>query len=280
MLLVRAVTQQQDIAAIDSLWKKCPDVETCKIYSRRTTIGRWKTMIKTLKDLGLLPHGRVKQVARSVTSDEFESQEDDIGLPFHPTCFEIFNKSPLSDSTILTSTAYGLGETSKAYKQLFEQFPRAFEVKNGNEQWWNHEPGNEFLVANPVDVPGFSMLMKKSERESSFGSSDRRRPYNTTDSVFHFSYKNKHEHWKMRHKTPPPSSSSDVFSRLPNELRYMIIRRLSAKDIANLKLVTSAYRQLSVSVFRTLLLHEMPWFWEARDLPVDNTDWYFLFLRK
>ncbi|KAH7313154.1 hypothetical protein BKA65DRAFT_600668 [Rhexocercosporidium sp. MPI-PUGE-AT-0058] len=43
-----------------------------------------------------------------------------------------------------------------SYKEVFEQFPRAVEVKNGNEQWWYHESGDEFSAVNPVKVPGFS----------------------------------------------------------------------------------------------------------------------------
>lgn len=59
----------------------------------------------------------------------------------------------------------------------------------------------------------------------------------------------------------------------------MIISQLPARDIANLRLVTPAYRQLSISVFRHLIFHEMPWLWEACDLPVGNTDWYFLYTK-
>ncbi|KAH6717038.1 hypothetical protein BKA61DRAFT_654308 [Leptodontidium sp. MPI-SDFR-AT-0119] len=113
-----------------------------------------------------------------------------------------------------------------SYHKLFEQFPRAFEVKNGKHQWWNHEPGNEFLAANPVDIPGFSMLIKESEREFGFDNGGRRWPYNTNDGAFHFSYRNDHEHWKIDHKTPPPGNSSNLFSRLPNEPYLSVLQQV------------------------------------------------------
>jgi hypothetical protein len=57
----------------------------------------------------------------------------------------------------------------------------------------------------------------------------------------------------------------------------MILDDLSSKDIANLRLVTPAYRQLTVSTFRRLLLQDFPWMWEVEDLPVGNTDWHRLY---
>jgi hypothetical protein len=60
--------------------------------------------------------------------------------------------------------------------------------------------------------------------------------------------------------------------KLPNEILCIILADLSSKDITHIRLVTPAYRQLTVSVFRRLLLEDMPWLWEARELPVGNTD--------
>jgi len=64
---------------------------------------------------------------------------------------------------------------------------------------------------------------------------------------------------------------------LPNELRAIILDDLSSKDIANLRLATPAYRQLNVILFRRLILEDMPWLWEARDLPLGNTDFHRLY---
>ncbi|PVH82594.1 hypothetical protein DL98DRAFT_586197 [Cadophora sp. DSE1049] len=218
-------------------------------------------------DLKPVRHG-VEEIWVSNIMHDFS--EEDMGFPFHPTCFEIFKR--------VSAERLGHIDLEGSYKEFFEQFPRAIEVKNGNEQSWHHEPGNEFLAANPVDVPGFSMLLKRSERDFIYHSG-KKLPYDTSSGVFTFTYKTGRDTFKGMHKTPPPESSSDIFSRLPNELRYMVTAQLSARDIANPRLVTPAYRQLPISVSRGLIFHEMPWLWEARDLPVGNTDWYFLYTK-
>ena len=218
-----------------------------------------------------------------------------MGLPFHPTCFEIFKR--VSTQRLGLIDVHGLWswrdvsypwhillvitdsfQLEGSYEYFFEQFPRALEVKNGNQQTWHHEPGNEYLAANPVDIPGLPMLLRKSEKEFVY-EGNKKVPYDTNSGVFTFTYKTGRDTFKSMHKTPPPGNTSDVFSRLPNELRYMVIAQLSARDIANLRSVTPAYRQLSMSVFRHLILHEMPWLWEARYLPVGSTDWYFLYTK-
>lgn len=84
--------------------------------------------------------------------------------------------------------------------------------------------------------------------------------------------------YETLHPIPPPSKSSDLFMKLPNEIRSLILDELSSKDIANLRLVTPAYRQLSVSLFRRLLLEDMPWLWEAKELPMGNTDFHRLYM--
>jgi len=57
----------------------------------------------------------------------------------------------------------------------------------------------------------------------------------------------------------------------------MILDELSSKDIANLRLATPAYRQLNGILFRRLLLEDMPWLWEATDLPLRNTNFHLLY---
>jgi len=227
-------------------------------------------------DLKPVRHGVEEVWVSNITYDSFE---DDMGFPFHPTCFEIFKR--VSVERLDQVDVHGLWswrDLEGSYEEFFEQFPRAFEVKNGNEQTWHHEPGNEYVAANPIDIPGFLILLKKSEKEFVY-EGKKKLPYDTNSGVFTFTYKIGRDTFKSMHKTPPPGTASDVFSRLPNELRYMIISQLPARDIANLRLVTPAYRQLSISVFRHLIFHEMPWLWEACDLPVGNTDWYFLYTK-
>ena len=54
----------------------------------------------------------------------------------------------------------------------------------------------------------------------------------------------------------------------------MVLAYLSSKDIANLRLASPVFRKIPIILFRRLLLDDMPWFWEARDFPVRETNWY------
>ena len=78
-------------------------------------------------------------------------------------------------------------------------------------------------------------------------------------------------------RDPPPTSHVNLFMKLPAELRYIILNNLSSKDIANLRIVSPAFRQLPVILFRKLLLEDMPFLFEAEDMPVGNTDWFHLY---
>lgn len=54
----------------------------------------------------------------------------------------------------------------------------------------------------------------------------------------------------------------------------MILDYLGSKDIAKLRLATPVFRQLPTVLFRTLLLENMPWLSEVKDLDVANINWY------
>jgi hypothetical protein len=67
--------------------------------------------------------------------------------------------------------------------------------------------------------------------------------------------------------------SSDPFVKMPHELLHIILKHLSSEDIANLRLVTRAYTELPVVLFRDRLLEDMPSLWEMNDLPAGEYDW-------
>ena len=69
----------------------------------------------------------------------------------------------------------------------------------------------------------------------------------------------------------------DPFSKLSAELTTMIIDHSPSKDIANLRLASATFRALPCTLFRRLLFEDMPWLWEAEDLPVGETDWHELY---
>jgi len=64
---------------------------------------------------------------------------------------------------------------------------------------------------------------------------------------------------------------------MPAEVASMVTHCLPSKDIANLRLASLAFQQLPTILFRRLLFEDMPWFWESRDLPLAEIDWYHLY---
>ena len=140
-------------------------------------------------------------------------------------------------------------------------------MRNGNEQWWKHEPGCEYLAANPVEVPGLSSLLTSA-------CSGLRAPRTVFGWPSHPDPRYVGFH---RLKPSKPDVVSDPFQKLPAELTSMILNYLQSKDIAALRCASAAFRQLPITLFRRLLIEEMPWFWEAQDLPLERTGWYELY---
>ena len=99
----------------------------------------------------------------------------------------------------------------------FEEFPRESAVRDGQEQSWLHEPGCEYLVANPVEVPSLPSLPKSSGYVSRV--------------VFGLKYtelEGTHDHDYDRLSV---RTTTDCFQE-PAELNCLRIGYLSAHDIA------------------------------------------------
>ena len=122
-----------------------------------------------------------------------------------------------------------------------------------SEQWWRHEPGCEYLVVKPVNISGLQALLKRMQYGAGY------------KEVLGREAKNRQ------------NSTADPFTTLSAEISSMVVEYLSSKDIANLRLTTRAVRHLPNILFRRLLLDDMPWMWEAEDVPVGKVDWHKLY---
>lgn len=71
---------------------------------------------------------------------------------------------------------------------------------------------------------------------------------------------------------PIHQNPTDPFSKLPAELKNMVIFHLSSRDIARLRLVSRSFRQLPQQLFLRLIKDEIPWFWEFDELKQMNDD--------
>ena len=151
------------------------------------------------------------------------------------------------------------------YEGFEGEMPRDLAVIRGRQQWWYHEPGSEYLVANPVNVPGLPALLKTSQ--SRFGGSSQVMSgpevgYSQTDETS--------EGFR--------ADSADPFLSVPTEVTSIVLDYLSSKDIANLRLATRAFRHIPPLQFRRLLLEDMPWMWEVEQVMTgDIADWHQLY---
>jgi len=168
-------------------------------------------------------------------------------MPFHPTCFEIFkHASRLHFNNIDITGLMGYRRLESSDGD-WDDFPRDPAVRKGQEQWWSHKPGDAYLAANPVLVPGLAAILRAAVHEEP--------SFDARGGAFEAS---------VRYEAlTAAAAANDPFERLPQELNYEILTHLHSRDISNLRLASRAFRQLPISLFYTLLRHEMPWLWEV-----------------
>ena len=75
------------------------------------------------------------------------------------------------------------------------------------------------------------------------------------------------------------ASNQDVFANLSSELIQMLTTYLDRRDVGNLRLVSSSFRQLPQIYFRRLVETEMPWLWELATVDTRKLDWYTLWCK-
>jgi hypothetical protein len=174
---------------------------------------------------------------------------DEIAIPFHPTCFEVYKHASrlhfghfdLFDLSRFINWRY----LESSYESVHE-FPRDPAVNRGRDQWWQHHPGDEWLAANPVFIPALLPILQAAKTEEII---------DPNQSILE----------TRRHvprRSSPTHPSCDPFRNTPQELKDKILSYLGSKDIANLRLASREFVQLPVSLWYRLLREEMPWLWE------------------
>lgn len=157
--------------------------------------------------------------------------------PFHPHCLEIYRRvSGLRRGTTdITDLAYWI---TRQVDEVLDHPAVSF----GKDQWWMYRPGDEFLAASPLHISGLSALL---------GSA--RRPQDTFDAKAS----------PFGGKLAAPEGSKDLFGRLSEELRDIVVAPLGSKDVASLRLASRSFRHLPYTLWHDLMKKEMPWIWEA-----------------
>lgn len=266
-----SVEEMQGCRAVQALavkgedWQPEADDENFELESHflLTGVGDGSPGDRPLQGLKPARHG-ISRIFIENVGTEPSLGVAETGLPFHPTCFQIFKKVSLL--RLGTVDVQGLWVwREKMYDESQGKMPRDRAVMMGSQQWWHHEPGFEYLAANPVNIPGLPALLQTSL--SKFGGSSKE--MSGPESEF-FQTDETSDGFR--------ADIADPFRFVPAEVTNMVLEYLSLKDIASLRLATGAFQQIPHLLFRRLLLEDMPWMWEIEEMMTGEiADWHQLY---
>lgn len=133
------------------------------------------------------------------------------------------------------------------------RFPRSKDLRLGQEQDWHHEPGHEYLAANPVLMPRLKEVLEAAIIPEEAG------------TVIDMSSSPFGDDTRQEQMPDYPPEMDDWFLAFPRELTMIVMDYLCSKDIASLRLASRAFRHLPMSLWLRLLREELPSLWEAFD---------------
>ncbi|KAA8642515.1 hypothetical protein EYZ11_011584 [Aspergillus tanneri] len=200
------------------------------------------------------PRGGLDQIdADNINFDPQDMDSDSIAMPFHPWCFDIFCRLSKVRFNHVNVSGLMKWRNTEFSSDDFDAFPRNRDVLEAQQQWWCHNHGHEYLVANPLYVPNLDSLLLATVHEEE----DHFSPH---IGAFDLSRRVKHTEILTDQARP-----ADFLASLPLELRLYIVGFLGSRDIANLRLASRTFEQLPVGLWYRLVRDEMPWLWEAWD---------------
>ncbi|KAE8391442.1 hypothetical protein BDV23DRAFT_171624 [Aspergillus alliaceus] len=185
---------------------------------------------------------------RAISDPFVDSYEvSNSAFPFHPWCFGIYMKlSRLRLGHVELDRLPTFFQNINHYSRTFYDCPDPAVTRARRSQWWYH-PGAEWLAVNPYYVPKLRDLVHKAMN---------------TDPSFDLQTGVFNALTNSAHTVAGQPVASDIFARLPQEIRDMIVNHLYSHDIAALRLASRAFYQLPVFLWHRLLREEMPWLWE------------------
>ena len=132
-------------------------------------------------------------------------------MPFHPTCFDIFHRiSRLHFGRVDVDGLMGWRDHSSSYKGYYG-FPRDPAVTRGQQQCWRHNAGDEWLVANPLFIPGLDLLLEAAISKSPF--------FDPQNNAFSIVVDNREmSRSNTRASAQPTDSPQDPFQTIPQEV--------------------------------------------------------------
>ena len=117
--------------------------------------------------------------------------------------------------------------------------------------------GADYLVANPLFIPGFRDICKAAI---------------STDLDFRL----EHSAFPPRQRRAEPSTSGNPFLKLPSELVQHIVHHLTPKDISSMRLSSQAFEHLPIPLWHRYFIEDFPFVYEAWCEEVQPNHWTYL----
>ncbi|KAF4452312.1 putative flavoprotein involved in K+ transport [Fusarium austroafricanum] len=162
-------------------------------------------------------------------------------LPVHSYCLDVYAKCSLRrfDHVNLNGLWHWREMRSDAnlYGLAGHIPPQRLEVRRGREisdidHFWQHVPGDEWIVANPVEVPWVSQALRSCRSGIDIG--DEQRP-------------------------------QSGFLALPTEIIQQSLSSLETSDVDAVARTCRTLYKVTQSVFRASIERDMPWLWELSE---------------
>ncbi|KFX98257.1 hypothetical protein V490_02407 [Pseudogymnoascus sp. VKM F-3557] len=207
--------------------------------SDHSSSGGWKQMFAPIL------HGKVQGSIDNDNNPWIDSVElqRESGVAFHPACFELFRiVSEVTLGKVHTDGLVQLRNVCCDGSRSFSDW--CGDVYNCREQCWLHLPGSEYLVANPVFIPGFRDICDDAIKVDA--------DFDVQKSAF-----------PQREDRRSHAISTDPFLQLPSELVQSVVSHLNSGEIATMRLVSRAFEHLPISLWHRLLCFEIPCIYEA-----------------
>ncbi|KFY70474.1 hypothetical protein V499_09139 [Pseudogymnoascus sp. VKM F-103] len=217
--------------------------------SDHSSSGGWKQMFAPIL------HGRVQGSIDNDNNSWIDTEElqRESGVAFHPACFELYRI--VSEDTFGAVNMNGLVQLRNICCTRNRNFcDWGDDVDRCKEQCWQHIPGTEYLVANPVFIPGFRDICENALQTN--------KDFDVQQSAF-----------SQRERHREHSVSADPFLKLPTEIVQNVVSFLNSQEIASMRLASHAFEHLPISLWHRLILAEMPFIYEARLKDVTPYTW-------
>ncbi|OBT71306.1 hypothetical protein VF21_09944 [Pseudogymnoascus sp. 05NY08] len=217
--------------------------------SDHSSSGGWKQTFAPIL------HGTVQGSIDNDNNPWIDSEElqRESGVAFHPACFELYRI--VSEDTFRTVNVDGLVQLRNnccTSNKIFCEW--GDDVDCCKEQCWQHFPDSEYLVANPIFIPGFRDICENALQID--------KDFDVQRSAF------SQRGWHRKQL-----GSADPFLRLPTELVQNVVSYLNSREIASIRLASHAFEHLPISLWHRLILAEMPFIYEARCKDVTPYAW-------